>query len=102
MARRASHSTVFDRGIRSLSLRRSGKRRTLARQARCTAARITVSSEIDQARAARTGPYSAYHNRPAAFAVSHLAEVGPGTPGGEHLRRYWHPIMLESELKDSP
>src|SRR5216683_893594 len=62
----------------------------------------TMNSEIDQARAARKGPYSAYHNRPAAFAVSHLAEVGPGTPGGEYLRRYWHPIMLESELKELP
>src|SRR6266702_7622858 len=61
-----------------------------------------MSSEIDQARAARTGPYSAYHNRPAAFAASHLAEVGPGTPGGDYLRRYWHPIMLESELKELP
>src|SRR6266702_4663893 len=61
-----------------------------------------MSSEIDQARAARKGPYSAYHNRPAAFEASHLAEVGPGTPGGEYLRRYWHPIMLESELRDLP
>jgi nitrite reductase/ring-hydroxylating ferredoxin subunit len=61
-----------------------------------------MSSETDQTRAARLGPYSAYYNRPAAFEASHLAEVGPGTPGGEYLRRYWHPIMLESELKDLP
>jgi hypothetical protein len=31
-----------------------------------------------------------------------LTEVGPGTPCGEYLRRYWHPFMLGSELKDLP
>ena len=27
-----------------------------------------------------------------------LTRVGPGTPGGELLRRYWHPIAASSEL----
>ncbi|MEE8517282.1 MAG: aromatic ring-hydroxylating dioxygenase subunit alpha [Alphaproteobacteria bacterium] len=27
-----------------------------------------------------------------------LTRVGPGTPGGEMLRRYWHPIAVASEL----
>lgn len=27
-----------------------------------------------------------------------LTRVGPGTPGGEMLRRYWQPILLASEL----
>ena len=27
-----------------------------------------------------------------------LTEVGPGTPCGEFMRRYWHPIALSSEL----
>jgi 5,5'-dehydrodivanillate O-demethylase oxygenase subunit len=31
-----------------------------------------------------------------------LTRVGPGTPGGEMLRRYWHPIAFLSELKDRP
>ena len=31
-----------------------------------------------------------------------LTRVGPGTPGGEMLRRYWHPIGFTSELKDRP
>jgi 5,5'-dehydrodivanillate O-demethylase len=31
-----------------------------------------------------------------------LTRVGPGTPGGEMLRRYWHPIAFSSELKDKP
>jgi 5,5'-dehydrodivanillate O-demethylase len=29
-----------------------------------------------------------------------LTEVGAGTPGGELLRRYWHPIAALSELDD--
>jgi len=31
-----------------------------------------------------------------------LTEVGPGTPCGEYLRRFWHPVELASELKDLP
>src|SRR5438067_1752539 len=31
-----------------------------------------------------------------------LTRVGPGTPGGELLRRYWHPICLSAELTDLP
>ncbi|MDA1036325.1 MAG: Rieske 2Fe-2S domain-containing protein, partial [Chloroflexi bacterium] len=29
-----------------------------------------------------------------------LVRVGPGTPGGELLRRYWHPIALAQDLSD--
>lgn len=29
-----------------------------------------------------------------------LTRVGPGTPAGELLRRYWHPIAVASELTD--
>jgi phenylpropionate dioxygenase-like ring-hydroxylating dioxygenase large terminal subunit len=31
-----------------------------------------------------------------------LVHVGPGTPGGELLRRYWQPIALSSEATDLP
>jgi phenylpropionate dioxygenase-like ring-hydroxylating dioxygenase large terminal subunit len=31
-----------------------------------------------------------------------LAEVGGGTPGGELLRRYWHPVALSSQATDLP
>lgn len=31
-----------------------------------------------------------------------LTHVGPGTPGGELMRRYWHPVCLSDELKDLP
>ena len=31
-----------------------------------------------------------------------LTHVGPGTPGGEYLRCFWHPVALESEVTDVP
>lgn len=31
-----------------------------------------------------------------------LVRVGPGTPGGEMLRRYWWPIAVSAEVKDLP
>lgn len=29
-----------------------------------------------------------------------LTQVGPGTPGGDLLRRYWHPIALAQDVSD--
>lgn len=31
-----------------------------------------------------------------------LTRVGPGTPCGELMRRYWHPICAEARLQDNP
>jgi phenylpropionate dioxygenase-like ring-hydroxylating dioxygenase large terminal subunit len=31
-----------------------------------------------------------------------LTEVGPGTPGGEALRRYWQPVALSRQVSDLP
>ena len=28
--------------------------------------------------------------------------VGPGTPAGEYLRRYWQPVFISYELDDLP
>jgi nitrite reductase/ring-hydroxylating ferredoxin subunit len=50
----------------------------------------------------KNAPYSGYYNRPAPEEDTLLTRVGPGTPCGEYLRRYWHPFMLTSELKDLP
>ena len=33
---------------------------------------------------------------------SELTHVGPGTPCGEYLRRYWQPVALSSEFGDLP
>jgi 5,5'-dehydrodivanillate O-demethylase len=31
-----------------------------------------------------------------------MTRVGPGTPGGEMLRRYWWPIQFSEQIKDKP
>jgi nitrite reductase/ring-hydroxylating ferredoxin subunit len=31
-----------------------------------------------------------------------LTHVGPGTPCGELMRRYWHPVCLSEDLRDLP
>ena len=31
-----------------------------------------------------------------------LTEVGPGTPCGEFMRRYWHPIALSEKVGPKP
>ena len=31
-----------------------------------------------------------------------LTRVGPGTPGGELMRRYWHPILATQQLDENP
>ncbi|MBN9084096.1 MAG: phenoxybenzoate dioxygenase [Rhizobiales bacterium 62-17] len=31
-----------------------------------------------------------------------ITEVGPGTPLGEFMRRYWHPVALSEKVKDVP
>ena len=32
----------------------------------------------------------------------YFTRVGPGTPGGEWLRRYWHPIYPDALLRENP
>lgn len=42
------------------------------------------------------------YGRPAGSFDPDLVQTGPGTPGGEFLRRYWHPVALSSELGARP
>jgi hypothetical protein len=44
---------------------------------------------------------SAY-GRPRAHFDATLAQVGPGTPCGELLRRYWHPVALAESVQSAP
>jgi nitrite reductase/ring-hydroxylating ferredoxin subunit len=46
--------------------------------------------------------YSAYQHRDRPAADMELTQVGPGTPCGEYLRRYWHPIITSEEVQDLP
>jgi phenylpropionate dioxygenase-like ring-hydroxylating dioxygenase large terminal subunit len=40
--------------------------------------------------------------RPPATHIKSLTEVGPGTPMGNLLRRYWHPVGLGSHATETP
>lgn len=50
----------------------------------------------------KASPDGVAYGRPAQHADRALTETGPGTPMGELLRRYWHPIALSSELQGLP
>jgi phenylpropionate dioxygenase-like ring-hydroxylating dioxygenase large terminal subunit len=49
-----------------------------------------------------TSQYSAYHHRGLPAEDTEMTRVGPDTPCGEYLRRFWQPIILTSELRDLP
>lgn len=43
---------------------------------------------------------TAYGMKPIEQAKRHLTEVGPGTPMGELMRRYWQPFFVAADLDD--
>ena len=47
-------------------------------------------------------PYGAYYHREIPKEDEELTHVGPGTPCGEYLRRFWQPVAHSKELKDLP
>jgi nitrite reductase/ring-hydroxylating ferredoxin subunit len=47
-------------------------------------------------------PYGGYFRQPEVPLDDKLTRVGPGTPGGEYLRRSWQPVCLSSELGELP
>ena len=50
-----------------------------------------------------TMPNGAYHQREKAGVPNEeMLRVGPGTPGGEYLRRFWHPVAMSSEVQNLP
>ena len=46
--------------------------------------------------------YRGYANRDTPPEDAELTHVGPGTPCGEYLRRFWHGIALSREVGDLP
>ena len=46
--------------------------------------------------------YGAYLHRDVPEEDAELTHVGPGTPCGEYMRRFWQPICFSDELKDLP
>ena len=51
---------------------------------------------------ASPGPYTGYEQTGLPAEDAELTHVVPGSPGGEYLRRFWHPVALESEVTDIP
>jgi nitrite reductase/ring-hydroxylating ferredoxin subunit len=48
-------------------------------------------------------PNGAYHLKEMTGGENaELTHVGPGTPAGEYLRRFWHPVALSSDIQDLP
>jgi phenylpropionate dioxygenase-like ring-hydroxylating dioxygenase large terminal subunit len=46
--------------------------------------------------------FGGYYHRATPQEDSELTHVGPDTPGGEYLRRFWQPVCFSDELKDLP
>ena len=46
--------------------------------------------------------YGGYHQREVPPEDPELTHVGPGTPCGEYLRKYWQPVCLSQQLTDVP
>ena len=46
--------------------------------------------------------FGAYYHRDIPEEDKELTHVGPGTPGGEYFRRFWHPVEFSSELGELP
>jgi phenylpropionate dioxygenase-like ring-hydroxylating dioxygenase large terminal subunit len=49
-----------------------------------------------------TTRYGGYYHREVPQEDTELTHTGPGTPGGEYLRRYWQPVAFADELGDLP
>lgn len=46
--------------------------------------------------------YGAYYHREVPKEDEELTHVGPGTPCGEYLRRFWQPVALSKDLQELP
>ena len=46
--------------------------------------------------------YGGYSHRQIPKEDEELTHVGPGTPGGEYLHRFWQPVIYSEELTDLP
>jgi hypothetical protein len=49
-----------------------------------------------------TTRFGGYFHRDVPPEDAELTHVGPGTPCGEYLRRYWQPVCFTDELQDLP
>ena len=61
-----------------------------------TAVRAAVNSRPEMQ------PYGGYYANHIPKYDPELTETGPGTPMGEYMRRFWHPVCMSIELTDTP
>jgi phenylpropionate dioxygenase-like ring-hydroxylating dioxygenase large terminal subunit len=47
-------------------------------------------------------PFDGYHRRDVPPPDAELTRVGPGTPCGEYLRRFWQPVACARDLAETP
>lgn len=47
-------------------------------------------------------PYGGYYTSKVPGHDPELTETGPGTPMGEYMRGFWHPVCMSLELTDTP
>ena len=45
-----------------------------------------------------TEPYSGYYHSEVPEDDKELTRVGPGTPAGEYLRRFWQPVLVAQQV----
>ena len=50
----------------------------------------------------RCARFRGYEVRFSAEADDELTRIGPGTPCGDYLRRFWHPVAIASEVRGLP
>ncbi len=48
------------------------------------------------------GSFRGYAQSQMAAVDEEIARIGPGTPAGEYLRRFWHPVYITEELGELP
>jgi phenylpropionate dioxygenase-like ring-hydroxylating dioxygenase large terminal subunit len=49
-----------------------------------------------------TTPFGGYYHRDVPQEDTELTHIGPGTPCGEYLRRFWQPVCFADDLRDLP
>src|SRR5690349_6994387 len=61
-----------------------------------------MATIIDKPTGTREVPQGTAYGRPPRHADLALTQVGPGTPMGELMRRYWQPVLASRNVTDRP
>ena len=63
---------------------------------------VVENITLQTSRRDRTEPYSGYYLNDVPGHDPEITHTGPGTPMGEVMRHFWHPVCLSSQLGDLP